>query len=354
LSELVHLGWHPFFEASLAGIDHDNPVPGRVAAAQRELFVLWTAHGEVSARIAGRLRHRAASADALPAVGDWVAAGLSEGEGPAIIHAVLPRRSALVRKAAGRETAAQVLATNLDSVMLITSCTEEFNPRRIERALALMWDSGAQPVLLVNKTDLVPGAGAYREAAEAVAIGVPVQMISALTGAGLDALGPYVAPGRTTALIGSSGVGKSTLTNRLAGRDLQAVRAVREDDARGRHATSARQMIRLPSGGLLIDTPGMREVGLWEDAEGIADAFPEIDALAERCRFRDCRHESEPGCAVKFALESGEIEDGRYESYLKLRREVAYMARRQDYRLRADEKRRWKQIAQMMRERKRR
>jgi ribosome biogenesis GTPase len=283
-----------------------------------------------------------------------VTAGASEHEGPATIHAVLPRRSALVRKAAGRETAAQVLATNLDSVMLITSCTEEFNPRRIERTLALMWDSGAQPVLLVNKTDLGQGGGTYREAAEAAAIGVPVLMISALTGAGLDALEPYVATGRTTALIGSSGVGKSTLTNRLAGRDLQAVRAIREDDARGRHTTSHRQMIRLPAGGLLIDTPGMREVGLWDNSEGIEDAFPEVDALAVRCRFRDCRHESEPGCAVKSALESGEIEEGRYESYLKLRREMAYMARRQDHRLRADEKRRWKQIAQMMRERKRR
>lgn len=354
---LEELGWGAGLEAALRGEGEGAWQPARVAEEQRgELRVLSRA-GELRAGIAGRLRHHALGAEALPVVGDWVAVSIQADRARATIHRVLPRRSALVRKASsdwGRVTAGQVLAANLDHVFVVSSLNLDFNLRRLERYLALVWESGAQPVLLLSKSDLCREVGERRAQAEQVAVGVPIHPLSARSGDGLAALDPYLARGRTSALIGSSGVGKSTLVNRLLGRDALVTKEIRAWDDRGRHATSHRQLFRLPGGGLLIDTPGLREIGLWDDGGGVETAFPDVEALAVGCRFRDCSHASEPGCAVRAALADGRLSEARFQSYGSLQRELAHVARRRDQRARLAAKRARKRRSREIRDRPRR
>lgn len=298
------------------------------------------------------LRHETASTDQLPAVGDWVALRMSCGNGTALIQTVLPRRSKFSRKAPGRTTREQVVAANIDTVFLMVGMDNDFSPRRVERYLAAAWESGAAPVVLLNKLDLCLDPATRVAAIEEVALGVPVHAISALRGEGLEAVAAYCIPRRTVALLGSSGAGKSTLINALLGTDLLPTAAVRKCDGRGCHTTTRRELIVFPNGGIpnggpggmVIDTPGMRELQLWEGDEGVQVTFDEIETLARGCRFRDCQHRHEPGCAVRAAVEAGELAPDRLSSLRKLQKELAWFDRQHDQLAALEEKRRWKNI----------
>jgi ribosome biogenesis GTPase len=269
----------------------------------------------------------------MPIVGDWVAARIDPHGSGATIEQLLPRRGALVRKSAGGTSTPQLLAANVDVAFLVSSLNHDWNPRRVERALAMIWESGAQPVLLLTKLDLCPDPTPQLAAASEVALGVPVHALSVYEQRGLAVLAEYLAIGRTVALIGSSGVGKSTLVNHLLGESRTATRAIRSADDRGRHTTTHRELFELPSGGLLIDTPGLREIGLFDAEAGIELAFEDIEQRANDCRFHDCRHGGEPGCAIAAAIANGELDRARYAAYQKLKREEAHQARRADQRL---------------------
>ncbi len=320
----------------------------RVAREDRDRYIVLTAAGATPALLTGRFRHEARARADLPAVGDWVMAR-TEPNGPATISALLPRASAFMRKVAGETTEEQVVAANVESVFLVCGLDNDFNARRIERALTAAWESGAQPVVILNKADLVADCDSIVAETVAVAPGVPVVALSALAGQGLEALAPWLVPGHTVALIGSSGTGKSTLTNALLGEERLATGEVRETDSRGRHTTTHRELVQLPGGALLLDTPGMRELQLWGDDSGLDGAFPEMAALVERCRFSDCTHQSEPDCAVLAALAEGSLEAERLAAWRKLQRELRYLASRQDGRLRAEETAKWKAIHKEMR-----
>jgi ribosome biogenesis GTPase / thiamine phosphate phosphatase len=347
-------GWSDALQHEFAVHSANGLVPARVIVQQRGLYLLATPAGEASARLSGRFAHEAADGD-YPVAGDWVAAAARPQEASATIHHLLPRRGAFMRKAVGGGPAAQVVAANVDLALLVTSLNADLNARRIERYLATAWDSGASPVIVLTKADLCRGRERDTLAAhiEAVALGVPVHAVSAVTGEGLDRLRESLAPGRTAALLGSSGAGKSSLVNALAGAPLMATQAIREDDARGRHTTTHRQLVLLPDGRLILDTPGMRELGLWEVDAGVAATFADIETLAQRCRFSDCAHEAEPGCAVQAALIEGSLDGGRWRSYAKLQRELAHAARKDDPRERAAARKIWIQRARNNRARKR-
>lgn len=339
------LGWTPRLESAFAPHRALGLEPARVAREDRERYLLLDAAGERPAVLAGRLRHEARGRLDLPAVGDWVA--VRPGDRATIV-AVLPRSSAFVRKVAGLVTEEQVVAANVDAVFLVTGLDHDFNPRRLERYLAVAWESGASPVVVLNKSDLAADLEARLDEAASVAVGSPVVALSAIEASGLEALDPWLEPGRTVALLGSSGAGKSTLLNALMGADRQATTAVRDGDSRGRHTTTARELFVLPRGSLVLDTPGMRELALWSGDEKLPDAFPEIADLASGCRFRDCRHQTEPGCAVRDALERGTLDPDRFASWSKLQRELRWIAAQRDVRLRAEEQARWKAIHKSM------
>lgn len=325
---LNDLGWDEGFAASFEP-HKDECEPARVAAQHRGGYDVLTEAGERRVRLTGRLRHEAASAAELPAVGDWVV--LRDDT----IHAVLPRRSAFSRKAAWSATEEQVLAANLDAVFVVSALNGDLNLRRLERYLTLAWESGATPVLVLTKADLCDDVGAALLGVEQVALGVATHAVSNLSGAGLDELTPYLGPARTVALLGSSGVGKSTLANRLAGEERQVTHEIAED-GRGRHTTTSRQLIPLPGGALLVDTPGLREIQLWDADDGIQEAFADVDELAADCRFSDCAHQSEPGCAVQAAIDEGRLLSERLQSYRQLQRELKRLAMKQDARLRSE------------------
>jgi ribosome biogenesis GTPase len=342
---LSELGWSPDLDEQFEPYRRDGLAPGRIAVQHRGAYDVFAESGQVAAEVSGRLRFGALGPADLPAVGDWVALGQRAGGG-GTIHAVLPRRTAFVRTAASdqqRGSDEQVVAANVDVVFLVSSLVDDLNPRRLERYLVLAWESGADPAIVLTKADLagdIPGAVA---SVEAVAIGVPVHVVSNVTGEGVDGLRPYLTGSRTVAALGSSGVGKSMLTNRLVGHELQALGDVRRD-GRGRHTTTRRELIPVPGGGLVLDTPGMRELQLAEVEGGFGEAFEDIAELAARCRFTDCAHESEPGCAVRGALAAGELDAARLASYRKLQRELRHLERRLDRRAQADERRRWRRL----------
>lgn len=347
---LQDLGWTDSHTTDFEPHAAAGLVPARVAAQHRGAYVLFSELGELRAEIAGRLSHEAAGPGDLPAVGDWVAAAVRPDEGAATVRHVLPRRTKFSRKVALNATEEQVLAANVDAVFLLMSLNADYNLRRLERYLATAWESGAQPVVVLTKTDLVDDVAERVLEVEAIAYGVPVHAISSLTGDGLELVRSHLAPGRTIALLGSSGVGKSTLVNTLAGEELLATQEIREDDGDGRHTTTHRQLVLLPGGGLVLDTPGMRELQLWDVSDGVSETFADIAELAARCRFADCAHRHEPGCAVKQAIEDGTLEFSRWASYKKLQRELAHLERRLDKRVQSEERKRWAQAGAAARE----
>lgn len=350
---LINLGWSasPTLAAAFAPFAAQGFTVGRIALASRGTYRVLTETGGYDAQVTGQFRHQAVAPQDFPAVGDWVVLQLSAGEGTALIHQLLPRHSQFVRKAAGTKSEGQVVAANVNTLFLIMGLDADFNPRRIERYLVMAWESGANPVIVLSKADLCPHLEDCLATIEAVALGVPIYGISVATGAGLAQLAPYLTPGQTIALVGSSGVGKSTLTNYLIGAETQAIQTVREDDSKGRHTTTQRHLFPLPAGALLIDTPGMRELQLWSVTEGLTETFGDIESLAEDCKFRDCQHQQEPGCAVQGAIAAGDLDPARFRSYQKLQREQQWVAQRQDRQAQANPKRRWKAITKTMRQR---
>jgi ribosome biogenesis GTPase / thiamine phosphate phosphatase len=349
---LAQLGFGPDLAAAFEPFAGDGLLPGRVAVEHRGALILYGRDGEIWADVPGRLRHRADSSVDLPAVGDWVAYRPGAGSGRAAVAAVLPRRTAFVRKTAGFEAVGQVVAANIDVVFCVTSIVDDLSEHRLERYLTLAWESGAEPVCVLTKSDLSADAEAAAALLSGVTFGVPVHLVSAMTGEGIDRLAGLLTAGRTAALVGSSGVGKSTLVNRLLGHERQATAGVRED-GRGRHTTTRRELVRLPDGGLLIDTPGMRELTLWDADEGLGQAFEDVEQLAERCRFSDCAHRTEPGCAVQAAIAVGALAAGRLESFRHLERELRHLETRHDARARAEQGKRWRALSKEGRERSR-
>ena len=373
---LQELGWSEFFaqQTTHQSDGESSVVPARVAEENRELYRLFSERGEVLAEVSGKLRHATTSRADLPAVGDWVLAQLRLRENRATIHHVLRRKSKFARKTAGRKTEEQIVAANVDVVFLVSSLNRDFNSRRIERYLTLAWDSGARPVVVLNKADLCENAEAFRTETESAAMGARVVLTSATRGDGLaelrallrcraegtegyEALAMHQQSGLTAALLGSSGVGKSSLVNALLGahswapnqpnltHGLLATQAVREGDDRGRHTTTSRQLLLVPGGGVLIDTPGMRELQLWDAADGIGRTFGDIRELAACCKFRDCKHQREPGCAVRAAVASKALDAERVESFHKLEREEQFLEAKQDAALRSQ---RTKELRTMM------
>lgn len=361
-------GWNDRLEAALAprleglrdrgfGLE-----PARVLEVRRGscLVVMEDGSGDAIEReavLAGRFlrdgANEAGDTPELPATGDWALAAPPEGDGPAVLRALLPRASAFSRKAAGDtdhdRVTEQVLAANVDTAFIVCAAGHDWKLRRVERYLTLVWESGARPVVVVSKLDLSENPDELLAEAESVSVGAPVFGVCAPEGYGIERFAEFVAAGSTAVLLGSSGAGKSTIVNALAGKALRKVQDVRQDDHKGRHTTTARTLIRLDSGLLLVDTPGMRELQLWADDEALETAFGDIEDLARSCKFRDCSHGSEPGCAVREALESGELDAGRYASWRKLKRELAHLARREDPELARAERDRWKAINKSMR-----
>lgn len=336
--DLHDLGWDSSWTEEFEPHARENLIPARVAVRHHGPCELLTEQGPLGGIPSGRLTD-----SELPVVGDWTAVRPQPGERKAVIEAVLPRRSAFTRKEAWRRTVEQVVAANVDTVFIMSSLGPDLSPRRLERYLVAAWESGAAPAIILTKADLEPDHAPAVLEVEAVALGVPVHVVSAVTGEGLESLAAYLGRGRTVALLGSSGVGKSTLLNRLAGRELLLTREVRPD-GRGRHTTTHRELVLLPGGGLLLDTPGMRELQLWAGEDSLDGAFEDVVALAAECRFSDCAHDREPGCAVHAALAEGALAAERWESYRKLQRELRSLEIRRNKALRAEERRRWRSV----------
>lgn len=351
---LIQFGWNEHFAQHFQPFAEGEFLPGRVSFQNQHLYRVYTTQGELLAEVAGKLRYEAESAEDLPAVGDWVVLRFRPQEDKARIQALLPRQSKFARKMAGTKTEAQIVGANVDIIFLVTSLNQDFNPRRVERYLTTILDSGARPVLMLSKADLCLEEAKINsciEEMQSIAPTIPIHAISVKTNQGLDDLRQYCQTGQTIALIGMSGVGKSTLINHLLGFEKQKVKEVREHDDRGQHATRHRELITLPQGGLVLDTPGMRELQLWEVEGGIEATFDDIQTLAANCFFSDCQHNSEPRCAVLAALDDGSLSPERFENYTKLQKEVRHLALRQDDLARRQEQKKWKKLTKQAEER---
>jgi ribosome biogenesis GTPase len=323
VTTLADYGWTAAFARIFAPHADAGLEPARVVCElRRKFYAVQTADGEILAECGGGFFHHAKNPDQFPVVGDWVAVRRRPGEQRADLHAVLPRTTKFSRRAAGSEEIEQIVAANIDTVFLVGGLDRNFNPKRIQRFLVAAHESCAQPVIVLNKTDLCDDPDAVRREIEPLVPGVPIHLTSAVTRKGFKALAAaYAKPGRTLAFIGSSGVGKSSLINALARADALPVGEVRAKDSKGRHTTTRRELVLTPSGALVIDTPGMRELQLWGVDEGVDEAFADIRALALRCRFTNCTHASEPDCAVRAALACGALPRARFENYQKLKSE---------------------------------
>ncbi len=347
--DLIELGWDDTWARAFAPHAADGLVPARVAIEFNHIYRLYAESGELQAQQAGRMRHEALSREQLSAVGDWVAARPTAGEASATIEAILPRRSRFSRKVAGELTEEQIVSANIDTVFLVMGLDGDYNPRRLERYLLLAYDSGAKPVVILNKVDVAGHLSEDLDEIQSLAVGIPVHAVSAKTGSGVAVIETYLGAGKTGALLGSSGVGKSTLVNALLGEEMLKTREVRTHDSRGRHTTRHRQLIVLPHRrGLLIDTPGMRELQLWAQSEGVLETFEDIETIGAGCHFTDCRHRDEPRCAVKQAVEDGTLAPERLAGYLKLQDELESLESRKQVREQINVKRRYKTISRSM------
>jgi ribosome biogenesis GTPase / thiamine phosphate phosphatase len=324
----------------------------RVLTVQKNSYSISDGKTEFLAHLSGRFLNEVVDQLDFPSVGDWVEVQKLPEEKKAVIKRVLPRKSRFIRQAAGNRTDAQVVAANIDTVFIVNSLNHDLNVRRIERYMLLAYESGATPIVLLTKKDQVTEEAVDRAISIVgeVAIGVPILAISSLNGDGIEEFLAQLSNGRTGALLGSSGVGKSTLVNALFGEEVQETKDIREDDSKGRHTTTHREMFMLPNGSMLIDTPGMREIQLWDGESGVESTFQDIEAFEKDCRFVDCGHKSEPGCRVQEALENGELSEERYKSYIKLQREIAFEKRKQDQKAKLEEKSKWKNISKTQRE----
>lgn len=343
------LGFTLFFEYQLQAFMEEKKygkcVPARVSLEHKHAYRVISEHGEWLAAVSGLYAYEAIDRAEYPAVGDWVLVEKMDGENRAIIHKLFKRKSQFSRKIAGREVEEQLVATNVDFVLLVMSLNADFNIRRLERYLVAAWDSGATPVIVLTKADLCEDIDRYLKEVQAAAIGVETFVTSSYTGEGIDQIRALFKEGITGALLGSSGAGKSTLTNALYGDALMEVSDIREDDAKGRHTTTHRELVLLPSGGCLIDTPGMRELQLWDQGDSLSASFRDIEEWASSCRYRDCTHKREPGCAVNAAVDNGDLESSRLQSYFKLQKELAFLERKTNIQAKLAEQRKWKQLS---------
>jgi ribosome biogenesis GTPase / thiamine phosphate phosphatase len=346
---LEDFGWNSYFKAYCDNHQNDNLIAARVTFQARGIYRLISESGELWAEIGGKLRHESLGSGDLPACGDWVLVDNPMGMDRTVIRVLLPRRTLFSRKQAGTAIGLQVIAANIDTVCLVSGLDSDFNPRRIERYLTIAWESGARPVIVLNKADICGEVPIRIAEAMSLAPGVPVLAVSATDGTGTQDILHYAGRGQTLALLGSSGVGKSSIVNRLLGRSVQEVREIDPATGRGMQTTAARHLILLPSGGLIMDTPGMRELQIWSVDTGLDTAFEDIKALSEGCRFRDCGHQNEPGCRVCNAVAVGELDAGRLANYLKLCKEARYIELKSAHSANWVEKERWKKVARAVR-----
>jgi ribosome biogenesis GTPase len=348
--DLDNLGWEPYFEQHFKGHKDAGLIPARIAQEHKLNYMVFCAIGELKARVSGRFQHEARGLFDFPSVGDWVAIAPLVNEKKATIHARLPRKSSFSRKVKGAATEEQIVAANIDTLLIVSGLDHDFNIRRIERYLTLAWDSGAAPVLVLNKVDLCPDIHTRITKVRMIAFDTPIHPVSAIENRGLDQLQTHFRQGKTAALVGSSGVGKSTIINSLLGKERQITKDVRASDGRGRHATTMRELILLPAGGIIIDNPGMRELQLWADEDSLTSSFGDVEELAANCHFSDCSHSREPGCAVQAAIENGDLGPARFQSYLKLQKELKHLATKQDWKAREEERQKWRKIAMASRQ----
>ncbi len=325
---LQHIGFNDFFDTHFSSYQEKNFKPARVIRQNKTNYIIMSEVGELTAQLSGKMLHEENSNK--PVVGDWVVVSIITDDSLAIIHATLPRKTTVERKSAGIKTEAQVIAVNIDKLILVVGLDDNFNIRRIERYLTMIYDSGAEPIILLNKSDLCDDVEARKAEVESIAFGIPVITISALINFGMDELAEHLQEGKTLALIGPSGVGKSTIINHFMNYEKMVVKKVSDEKHQGRHTTTHRELIILPNGAIMIDTPGMRELQLWGDEDNVSKSFSDIESLSAMCKFHDCKHQSEPGCAITEAIESGELDKKRFDSYLKQLRELKHLSSRKD------------------------
>ncbi len=343
-------GYNTFFEDHFREYSGNGYIPGRVAIQNKNNYTVYSEHGELTAEVSGKMMFDAEDKEDYPSVGDWVVMRAILDEQKAIIDKVLPRHSIFSRKEAGSRTERQILASNIDTVFIMTSLNHDFNLRRLERYLVLALESGASPVIVLSKADLCEDITNKVNETNSIAGDIPVHVLSSIMHQGVDELKQYFDGNKTVAVLGSSGVGKSTFINTLLGDESLKTLDISSYKDKGHHATTRRELILIPTGGLIIDTPGMRELQLWEGGEGIENIFEDIEALVHKCKFSDCSHRKEPGCAVREAIENSELDEKRYESYLKMKRETRYFENRKDHKANLAEKNKWKKIHKQAKE----
>jgi len=342
-------GWNEQFQQQADALSIEGCIPARIISQDQSAYVCLSNEGTFRTRLTGKLHSQMRGGD-RPAVGDWVLIRPFPDQPEGMVHHLFERKGCFSRKSAGNVTREQVIAANIDVAFIVNGLDRDYNLRRMERYLTLVWDSGANPVIVLNKADVCEDISTVLAEVDEIAFGLPVLLMSAEKGDGLNQLDDYLEPGKTAVLIGSSGVGKSTIMNALMGQHVREIGAVRTADQRGRHTTTGRELFMLPNGALVVDTPGMRELQLWADEDALSMTFEEVEGFAEECRFRDCQHESEPGCAVQEALASGQLSEARFESYLKQRKELRYLNSKKDTHARIEEHRRVKQLSKMIRD----